>query len=340
MQYNQAYQKELVPQYVEGLLTCGERKVCTNIANVMSTSHDEVYKNFEEAIENQDQTIRDLEKLALEHLNQKQIMAIFDDSRNTKLYAKEIEGLNVGFDGSTKKIMLGFTIVNALLTDGNIDIPVNCMQYVNKELAQGSYMTKGEIAIAIIAELIKTFTLQRILADAHYATEKVFKFLCRLSLSFLMKMPRNRKVTVNGKTDQLQNILKLKKNQRTAYIKAEIYGISLYFYVIKLETKSTVYFVSNDLINPYDVYKLYKLRWKIEIFHRVAKQQLGLSDCQMRSSEKQRQHALYVMYAYALASIYRYIWNFDCLEDVIKYCRIEKLKDLYGQSQLLDRSLN
>jgi len=340
MQYSEAYQKELVPQYVEGLLTCGERKVCTNIANVMNASHDEIYSNFEKSIEKQDQTVRDLEKLALKHLNQAQIMAIFDDSRNTKLYAKEIEGLDVGFDSSTKKIMLGFTIVNALLTDGNIDIPVNCMQYVNKELAQGSYMNKGEIAITIISELIKTFNLQRVLADAHYATEKVFKFLCEHSLNFLMKIPRNRKVIVNSKNDQLQNMLKLKKNQRTAYTKAEIYGISLYFYVIKLETKATVYFVSNGLINPYEVYQLYKLRWNIEIFHRVAKQQLGLGDCQMRASEKQRQHALFVMYAYAVASIYRYILNFDCIENVIKHFRIEKLKNLYGQSSYLNRSLN
>jgi SRSO17 transposase len=338
MQYNQEYQKEIVPQYVKSILTCRERKTCTNLANVANTSHDRIYKDLEEYIESQ-QTIKDIENLALKHLSQNKIIAILDDSRNSKLYAKEIEGLDVGFDGSTKTITQGFTIVNALLTDENINIPINCMQYVKKELAQDSYMTKSEIAMVIIAELIKTFTLQRVLADAHYATETVFKFLCSLLISFLMKMPRNRKVTVDGKTDQLQNILKLKKNQRTAYIKAEIYGLSLYFYVIKLKDKSTIYFVSNDLLDPYEVYRIYKIRWNIEIFHRVAKQHLGLGDCQMRSSEKQRQHVLYVMHAYALASIYKHIWAFDCVENVINHLRIAKLKHLYGQNQLSDRTL-
>ena len=51
------------------------------------------------------------------------------------------------------------------------------------------------------------------------------------------------------------------------------------------------------------VVKLYRIRWKIEMFHRTAKQYLGLSDCQMRNIESQLQHVLNVMLAYAKASV-------------------------------------
>lgn len=143
-----------------------------------------------------------------------------------------------------------------------------------------------------------------------------------------MKITRTRIVTINGLTGQLKDVLRLKKNNHTRVARGTINGIQCYFYTIKIKDESTIYLISNDYIDPHTVIKLYRIRWKIEVFHRTAKQYLGLSDCQMITIEKQRQHVLHVMHAYAKASVQTALMGLDCVEDFINHYRIVKSKDV------------
>lgn len=44
----------------------------------------------------------------------------------------------------------------------------------------------------------------------------------------------------------------------------------------------------------------------------------------MRSIEKQRQHVIFVMHAYAIVSVRKKLMGVDCVEDVIKHLRAVK----------------
>lgn len=324
MHVAQSYQKTNTPQYVKALLLCPEKKVCTNLSDTLNRSHDSVQRSFACAAAKQEDATQLLRAVALNELNANETYLIHDDTQLTKLYAKAIEGLDVGFDGSLGRAALGLKVVTSLLTDRHINIPIEAIPFVSKDLAQASYRTKSDIAIDVTKHVIKHFKIKRLLADAHFATTCMIDFLHAYQINYLMKIPRSRVVTIDGITGQLKNILRLKKNNRVKSAKGIFNGIECYFYVIKIYNGSTIYLVSNDPVDPYKVVELYRIRWNIELFHRTAKQYLGLGDCQMRSIEKQRQHILYVMHAYALASVQMALMNLACVEDVINHLRTVK----------------
>lgn len=318
------YQKKEIPQYVTGLLKCPERKVCTNLAETLEESHDAIYRDFQQSISFEDGLSDELVKLAKQYLNVENLLLIFDDTQITKLYAKYIEGLDLGFDGSLKKPALGIKMITSLLTDGETDIPIDTMPFMSKAISQNSYQTKSEIAIEITQLLTKIFTIKMILADAHFATNGAIQFFVEHKQDFLMKIPRHRLVEIDGQKGQLQKVFRLQRNKKVKCKQGTINGIHCYFYVVKIKDKSTMYFISNNQIDPYEVVNLYRIRWKIEIFHRTAKQKLGLGDCQMRSMQKQRHHVLHVMHAYAIAYVNAKFMKLESTEKYIKYLRVVK----------------
>lgn len=324
MHANQSYQNLKTGQYVEALLKCSDKKVCTNLARTMNTSHDSIYRSFDNPTEDTSETLEELKWLSRTSLNQDEVYLIFDDTQITKLYAKEIEGLDIGFDGSLGMPTMGIKMVTALLTDRKQNIPIDVIPYISKDLAQSCYKTKSEIAIGITNLLLEDFKFKLILGDAHYATKQMLHFLNDKQLSYLMKIPCNRVVTIGKSTGQLKHIFRLKKNSHVQSLKGYFDGIECYFYVVKIKNGTIAYLISNEQIDPYEVIEIYRIRWNIEIFHRVAKQYLGLGDCQMRAIEKQRQHTVCVMLAYAIANIQKTLMGLPCIEHVINHLRVVK----------------
>ena len=294
------------------------------MAESMNVSHDSMYRNFNNPVEKTNEVLDELKNISLRALDLNELYLIFDDTQITKLYAQQIEGLEVGFDGSLGMATMGIKMVTALLTDRKLNVPIDAIPYVSKELAQSFYKTKSAIAISITKLIIETFKIKRILGDAHYATKQTIGFLNEQQLSYLMKIPCNRVVTINGLTGQLKHIFRLKKNSQVRCVQGIFNGIECYFYVVKIRCDTTVYLISNDQIDPYEVIEIYRIRWNIELFHRVAKQYLGLSDCQMQAIEKQRQHVVCVMMAYSIASIKKVLVCLPCVEHVINHIRAVK----------------
>jgi Transposase DDE domain len=321
---SQSYQETAIPQcpkYVEALLKCPERKVCTNLANSINTTHDVVYKEMKDISQNSDITKKDIQNIAVEHLNKDNTYLVLDDVKLSKMYSKEIEGTEVGYDGSTKQTVLGLNMVTSLLTDRVHCIPMEAIEYVGKALSGAYHKTKSAIAKTITKCIREVFIIKRILADAHFSTREMLSFLHEEQISYLMKVSRNRIVTINGVTGQLQNLLRLKKNSHTACAQGSIFGIPCWFYVVKIKDGSTIYLISNDQIDMREVLSLYRIRWKIEVFHRTGKQSFGMRDCQMLAIEKQRQHVLFVMHAYAIAECIRVKNGLKNVEEVVKCYR-------------------
>lgn len=298
----------------------------------MNLSHDKMRNSFYHAII-KGRTTEWLRSEAIAMLIGATTYLIFDDSWISKLFANSIEGLDNGFDGSTGRPSFGMPMITAMLTDGNINMPINAAPYVTKNLSEGFYKSKSKIAIEILQELIIALGIEKVkklismvLADAHYATREMLSFLQENQISFLMKIPSNRKVVINGVEGPLRKIFRLKKNYKTKEVTGLLDGKKCYFYAIKTIHGNTIYLVSSDQIKSVDAVKVYSIRWKIEIFHRTAKQQLGFKDCQMISIESQRQHALEVMKAYVMAEQYRVNHKIDTVEEVVKIFRDVKLR--------------
>jgi hypothetical protein len=330
---NQSYQNSNQSQYVEALLLCEKRRVCTNLAKEVNKSHDSLYCEIKKASEKPEETIATLEYIAQQELNPKKTYLVFDDSKLAKIYAHEMEGLEVDYDGSTHRPCLGIKMLNVMLADENTKIPINALPFVSKALGGADCKSKNQIAVEIAKDLRMRTYFERMIADAHFSTKETIKDLTSLGIPYLMKIANNKRVTIHGAYDQLKKIFRLKRNQRVVAVKGDFDGNECYFYAVKIENGSTIYLISNDSIDPYEAVRIYKIRWNIELFHRTAKQYLGLKDCQMLSIEKQRQHALYVMLAYALASVEARNLGLECVEDYINYVRDSK----YSSSKRIKR---
>jgi hypothetical protein len=320
---NRSYQDSQIsqcPKYVGALLACSTRKVCTNLAESVNESHDVIYREMDNFAESDD-TQKMLHQIAHDQLDRENIFLVLDDVKLAKMYAEEIEGLEVSYDASSKQSTLGLSMVTCLLTDRKHSIPVEAIPYVGKELAGAHYKTKTELAQVITTSVKRHFNIRRFIADAHYSTKKNIPWLYEHQIAYLMKFARNKKVTIGDKYGPLNDILRLKKNSHVASSHGELEGVPCYFYVVKIKDGSKIFFISNDLIPLDELLSLYRIRWKIEVFHRTVKQSFGMRDCQMRSMEKQRQHVLFVMHAYAIAECIRHKEEYENIETWLKIYR-------------------
>ena len=318
MKLAEVLQKTNIPNYSKALMSTESRKNCTSLSRSIDQSHDALYQNFKDPISNINRLRDQLIKLAQTELSSKTTYLIFDDSQLSKPHAKEIEGIDVGFDGSSGRAELGLQLVSALLSDGDIKIPVEVEPYISKQIAGDYFKTKSAIASNIFMLLIELFKIDLLLADAHYATKTFLPLLYEHGQAFLMKFPCNRIVRIGKTTGPLKKIFRLRRNEHTRSTKGIFDGTSYYFYVAKVKPGKTVYFISLNPISSDELSKLYKIRWGIELYHRTAKQRLGWKNCQMRAIEKQKLHSFYVMYAYAIAELVRVKLKFKSTEHAIR----------------------
>jgi len=313
-----------IPNYSYALLTTESRKTCTHLAVSIAQSHDKLYRPFKDACTHT-HALRDrLLGIVKSELTCKPMYLIFDDSQLSKPHARDIEGLDISFDGSTGRPELGLQIVTALITDGNLRIPVDLKPYFSKDVAGDYFKTKSNLASTITIDLIKQFDFKFVLADAHYATKQYMSLLYGLQQNFLMKFSRNRIVKIGQKQGQLKDLLKLRRNEHSRSVAGSFSNIPCCFYVVKLTSGVIAYFISLYPIERTQLIALYRIRWNIELYHRTAKQYLGWNDCQMRAIEKQELHSLYVMYAYAIAELIRVKMKFNSTEDAIRYVAASK----------------
>lgn len=312
------FEEKNIPNYSIALMSTESHKNCVSLAKKIDVTHDSLYEQFKKPL-GQNETIKqDILQIAQEQFGGNKVYLLLDDSRISKLHAKDIDGLHFGFDGSTGDTNLGLQMVSALLTDGDIKIPINIEAYITKKISGKNYTSKSELAYAIYSQMINLFNIDTVLADAHYATKYLLSILYDATQQFLMRFTCSRIVQIGRSKGQLRKIFRLRRNEHIRMIQGVFDGKSLCFYVIRLKTGCMAYFVSLLPINIADLEDIYKIRWNIEMFHRTAKQSLGWCDCQMRSIERQLLHSFYVMYSYIIAELLRVKLKLKTTEDAIR----------------------
>lgn len=309
--------------YSMAILATIERKTCINLSKEIEVSHDKVYRQLN--VDPESIYMGYLKKIAQKKLDSSQTYLIIDDSRINKDFATYIEGLSEDLDGSTGRITKGLQMVTSMLTDCRFNMPISLKPLLSKWICPEEYKTKSEIAWEIINKITFDFDIKMVLADAHYATKDLLDKLQRHCIGFLMKMPRSRKVTMGNQHDQLQKILRLRRNERVRCKLGFYDGLPYWFYVVKVNSHITVYLVSSDYLDPKMALKTYQIRWKIEEFHRTSKQYLGLANCQSRSLQKQVVHGLLVMQSYIIADGLRDQFKLKNIEQAIRAFREPKM---------------
>jgi len=287
---------------------------------------------------------------------------VLDDTILEHPYGASIEGVGSFWDSAEKRWILGHNVVTSMAVTENEVEPLDVGLYLKKEQAKknGSvFRTKMEIAIEMIRARATEFQVIGVLFDCWYLCEKIMALCDNLCLHWYSDLRSNRTAYHPG-MDQKSNVLVLAKSLPEGEFKKVVLPDSWKRYTrmaekevilkgnkskarrVKLiilwdgrdDSESYKFFATNDLsIDGVRLVELRRLRWKIEEFHRDAKQNLGMADCMLRKYDGVVIHLLLVLLAYSvlkrlLASVLKGI--VDTVGEACRYLKRLALRARYS----------
>ena len=142
-------------------------------------------------------------------------------------------------------------------------------------------------------------TFETVLIDAWYATKEMMLLIERMAKKYYCPLKSNRQVDDSGGHCPYQRVDGLDWSEeelekgKTIKIKGFPRDHKVKLFRVVVHSRRTEWIVTNGLLSRDSVHEAQKarlLRWKIEEFHREAKQLTGIERCQCRSSRIQRNH--------------------------------------------------
>lgn len=226
---------------------------------------------------------------------------LFDDTVADKNYSREIEVVRRQYSGNAKAVIRGIGIVTCV--------------YVNPETAQFWVIDyrifdpdrDGKTKLDHVREMFdhtmqhKRLSFRCVLMDAWYATRALMLHIERAGKIYYCPLKDNRQVAEPDATVakyQYRRVDALDWNEQEAqagkliHIKDFPAGHQVRLFRLVLSTERTDYVVTNDpaQASTAETQEVCAIRWKIEQFHREAKQLTGLESCQCRKARIQRNH--------------------------------------------------
>ena len=222
---------------------------------------------------------------------------LFDDTVLDKSHSFTIELVRRQWSGNAKKVIKGIGIVTCV--------------YVNPDRQRFWVIDyrifdperDGRSKLDHLFEMWQTILhveqipFRTVLMDSWYATMKVMKAVEKANKIYYCPLKSNRQVTQNPaeeyrRVDSLRWTDEELATGKTIHLKKFPKGHQVKLFRIELSTQRTGYVVTNDHSqDSADATRQESaIRWKIEQFHREAKQVTGLESCQCRSQRAQRNH--------------------------------------------------
>lgn len=213
--------------------------------------------------------------------------------------------------------------ITIALTNGKIYIPLDFVIWVSEKVLN---FVKARKKTDIFYWLLHKYNLMRIPVkticfDSFFTSKKILNWLIRNGYTFFTRMKKNRTIYVNGDKFVLENY-PLEYGQS---IVCKLKGIKSEVKILKLQYQEEDVFVcTNDIsVTDEELERKYRDRWGIEVFHRQAKQTLGLEYVYIRSWKKLNNHVGFVCLAYSLLSILSFL--FSCSTSDVKYMIQDKI---------------
>jgi hypothetical protein len=229
----------------------------------------------------------------------------------------EMENANYHYSGISKETEWGYCLVNSFFTDGKTEFPVSADFYLRKEDAdeQHPFRTIREICLAQLDYAIKKLSIWLFMADAglyadfviQHVRSRGLKYLLGASVTNKISIGRQKRVSIEEYLDTLTD-----DDFGVYFIDGEVYflhavevtkrGVGREKLLISYKNgdEENVRVYVTNLLQQSDetLMNLLLKRWKVETWHRDAKQHLGLEDCQVRKFSAIQRVVCAVLVAY------------------------------------------
>ena len=240
------------------------------------------------------------------------------DPTHLKKFGKKMEYANYHYSGMTKKEEWGYLLVNSFFTDGQTEFPACADFYLRQEDVdqEHHFKTLREICLAQLDYSLKKLPIWLFMADAGLYANFLIQDIRSRGLKYIIGTRITNKISIKGsKRVTIDEYLStLTDNDFEKYdIEGETYFLhttEMYERNIGKEKLIICYKEGDDearisvtnLLKQSNKTLLHLLskRWKIETWHRDAKQHLGLEGCQMRKFGAIQKVVCAILVAYTL----------------------------------------
>ncbi len=222
---------------------------------------------------------------------------IFDDTVLDKNFGPKIEVTRKQWSGNKKGVVGGIGVVSCVYVHPKTEnFWVVDYRIFDPETDGKSKLDHVEEMLGSVAHRGLAFGV--VLMDTWYATKDLMLLMEGMGKKYYCPLKSNRSVDDSGGEHPYRRVdsldwsgQELKKGKRIK-IKGFPKDHKVKLFRVAVHTHRTEWIVTNDLSqdSTQDTQEVRGVRWKIEEFHREAKQLTGIESCQCRSGRIQRNH--------------------------------------------------
>ncbi len=281
--------------YCQYLLSSHINYTCTNLAeHFENLDHNSVYRY----LKTEKLTVRLLwEKVKDQIVYSPGGAIIFDDTVLDKSYSCAIEGVRRQYSGNEHAVIKGIGLVNCIYYNPERD------RFWVLDYRLFDPDRDGKTNLDHVSDMLDSLNFRHVefrfcLMDSWYATMPLMTRLIKEQKIFYCPLKRNRLVDDSLGEKPYTAIENLSWTDeeittgKTVKVKKFASDTHLKLFRVVVSTNRTDYIVTNDVTQSTtdEAQKASGQRWKVEQFHREAKQITGIEYCQCRLNRSQRNH--------------------------------------------------
>ena len=223
---------------------------------------------------------------------------LFDDTVADKNHSRQMELVRRQYSGNAHGVIRGIGIVTCVYVNPELDRfwVIDYRLFAPDQDGKTKLEHMREMLDNAISD--KQLPFKTVLMDTWYAERKLMLHIERLGKLYFCPIKSNRRVDETEGQQPYQRVDELTWSEeeeaqgKLIHIKDFPKGHQVKLFRLVLSTERTDYIVTNDLSqnDTSDTQEVCAQRWKIEQFHREAKQVTGIEQCQCRKARIIRNH--------------------------------------------------
>jgi SRSO17 transposase len=245
---------------------------------------------------------------------------VIDDTISHKT-GKEIEQVELVFDHSIQKNVLGHQLVTSLLVSKDKQFPIGFRLYQREKDDSPDFKSKVQLARELIEDAVaKGISFSCVVFDSWYLSAEIVSCIKKLGKYWVSPLKNNRIVIKQQK--RIPVLEYLSTIPKSVYKQKYINGVLYWYYAetINISKLGKIFIVayhktpdcsdeitilgSSALVwTPDKIIYTYLQRWNIETFYKDSKQNLGFEDYELRKLKGIIRHWHLVFLAYTILQL-------------------------------------